>query len=383
MNNFLPFSKPCIDQATIDEVVDCIQSGWLATGPRVQEFAKRLQQYLGASYAVPLTSGTAALHVALLGFDLQPGDEVILPSMTFVACANMIVQAGGVPVFVDVDLGTLNLTVDRIEAAITEKTKVIMPVHFAGLPVDLDPIYALAKKHNLRVLEDAAHAIGAEYKGKRIGSFGDVQIFSFHPNKNMTSGEGGCVTTRDEALARKIRVQSFHGIDRDVWNRFSKQGSQHYDVLEPGFKYNMPDLLAAIGMHQLTHVDAFNERRAQIVQRYYDELKDWKEWQLPAKPSYDCKHVWHLFTPLINEKAAGMTRDEFMTKMKEYDIGTGFHYSAVHLFTYYREKFGYKEGDCPNAESIGQRVVSLPLFPTLTDDEQTRVIEAMRTVFNK
>lgn len=382
-NTFLPFSKPSIDQATIDEVIDCLKSGWLATGPRVKQFTENLKKYLAAPYVLPMTSGTAALHLALLGFDLKPGDEVITTPMTFVATANTIILAGAKPVFVDAELKSYNIDVSKIEAAMTPQTRAILPVHYAGLPVDLDPIYNIAKQYNLRVLEDAAHAIGAEYKGKRLGSFGDTQIFSFHPNKNMTTGEGGCVSTRDEKLARTIEILRFHGIDREAWNRFSKEGSQHYDVVAPGFKYNMMDLQAALGLHQLASLDDFVEKRTKLAYRYLNLLDGWPQWQLPAsQPNYDCKHAWHLFVPLINPEKAKMSRDDFMTAMKEGNIGTGFHYDAVHLFSYYRNTFGYKPGDFPNTENIASRIVSLPLFPWMTFEEQDRVIDTMKKVFN-
>ena len=383
LKDFLPFCKPTISQAAIDEVVECLKSGWITTGPRVQKFADMLKDYLGTPYALPLSSGTAGLHLALLGLHLQPEDEVILPAMTFVASANTIVMAGGKPVFVDVDINTYNMNIEAIEAAITPKTRAIMPVHYAGLPVDLDPLYELAKQHNLRIIEDAAHAIGTEYKGRRIGSFGDTQVFSFHPNKNITSGEGGCVTTSDADLAKEISVRRFHGIDREAWNRFSKSGNQHYDVINFGFKYNMLDMQAALAIHQLPELDHFIEKRTQLANRYLEAFSDWPEWQLPSAPNYDFRHAWHLFVPLINPKAAKMTRDDFMEAMKTYNIGTGFHYDAVHLFTFYREKYGYKPGDFPNAESIAERIVSLPLFPNMTEEEQDQVIEAIEKVFRR
>jgi dTDP-4-amino-4,6-dideoxygalactose transaminase len=380
---FLPFCKPSIDQETINEVVECLKSGWLATGPRVQKFSEMLKKYLDAPHALPLSSGTAGLHLALLGFNLQPEDEVILPALTFVASANTIVMAGGKPVFIDIDLGSRNIDVNKIEAAITPKTRAIMPVHFAGLSVDLDPIYAIAKKHNLRVLEDAAQAIGTTYKNKRIGGFGDTQIFSFHPNKNMTTGEGGCVTTSDAKLAKDVSIRRFHGIDRDAWNRFSKEGKQHYDVVEVGFKYNMMDIQAALGIHQLPKLDNFINRRTELAKRYLEILADWPEWQLPEKANFENKHAWHLFTPLINPKIANITRDNFIDEMKTCNIGVGFHYDATHLFDYYRRNYGYKPGDFPVAEDVTQLIVSLPLFPDMTDAEQDRVISAMKKVFKK
>lgn len=383
-NNFLPFSKPTLSEAAINEVVECLRSGWITTGPRVKRFEEMLQTYFHVPHALSLVSATAGLHLALLALDLQPGDEVITSAMTFVATLNTIVLAGAKPVLVDVELNTYNLDVTQIEAAITPRTRAIMPVHLTGSVVDLDPVYDLAKKYGLRVIEDAAQAIGAEYKGRRIGSFGDTQVFSFHPNKNITTGEGGCVTTKDDALARKISLLRFHGIDREAFDRFSKKGSQAYDVVAAGYKYNMLDMQAALGIHQLPELDGFIARRTELATRYHTLLADWPELTLPQAPThFPNKHIWHLFAPLINPEAAGMDRDTFMQRMKEHNIGTGLHYHAPHLYTFYREKFGYQPGDFPNAETIADRTVSLPLFPLLSDAEQDRVITAMATVFNK
>ncbi len=379
---FLPFSRPSISRAAIDEVVACLESGWITTGPRVAQFTEKLQDYLGATYVLPLASATAGLHLALLALDLQPGDEVITTPLTFAATLNVIVLSGAKPVLVDIDPHTLNMDLNQLEDAITDRTRVIMPVHFAGLSVDLDVIYQLAEKYSLRVIEDAAHAIGTEYKNQRIGSFGDIQVFSFHPNKNMTTGEGGCVTTRDPDVAKKIGLLRFHGIDREAWNRFGRSGTQDYEIVMPGFKYNMMDLQAAIGLHQLAELDGFISRRTELVGRYQEALADWMQWTLPSAPDYSHKHAWHLFTPLINENNAGMNRDEFMQKMKEKNIGTGLHYRAVHLYPFYREQLGFKPGDFPAAENAGERIVSLPLFPGMTDAEHDRVLDVMYSIFH-
>ena len=378
---FLPFSRPSISQGAIDEVVACLKSGWITTGPRVTQFEDDLKAYVGAPHVLALTSATAGLHLALVALKLEPGDEVITTPMTFAATLNTIVLAGGRPVLVDVEPGTYNMDVTRIEKAITKRTRAIMPVHFGGLPVDLDPLYDLAKKHNLRVIEDAAHAIGTEYKGKRIGSFGDIQVFSFHPNKNMTTGEGGCVATRDEKLAGDIALLRFHGMDREAWNRFGKKGSQHYEIISPGYKYNMMDIQAALGLHQLKQLDGFIKRRTEIALRYHKLLSGWPQVTLTKAPAYAHLHAWHLYTPLINPDAAKMDRDAFMQGMKERNIGTGLHDRAVHLYPYYREQFGFKRGDFPNAEAISDRIVSLPLFPLMTDADQDRVIAAMKDLF--
>ncbi|QGP49349.1 UDP-4-amino-4-deoxy-L-arabinose--oxoglutarate aminotransferase [Piscirickettsia salmonis] len=382
-DSFLPFVKPLISEAAIDEVVDSIRSGWLTTGPKVKRFEEMLAEYVHAPQALTVSSATAGLHLVLAAMALKPNDEVITTPLTFVATANSIVAAGAKPRFVDVDPNTFNLDVNQIEAAINENTRAIMPVHFAGLTVDLDPIYALAKQYNLRVVEDAAHAIGAGYKQQKIGSFGDIQVFSFHPNKNMTTGEGGAIICHDEALAKKIQLLRFHGIDREAWNRFSKEGRQDYEVVAPGFKYNMMDIQAALGLHQLPALDGFINQRRLIAERYLSELASWPEWQLPENAPYDNLHAWHIFTPLLQE-CAGMSRDQFVDCMKEHNIGVGVHWPRpVHLYAYYREFLGHKEGDFPHAEQIMSRIVSLPMFPGMTGAEQGRVIAAMKTIFKR
>lgn len=381
-DTFLPFSKPTIDQAAIDDVVACLKSGWITTGPRVAQFTDDLKAYFDAPYVLPLTSATAGLQLALMAMNLQPGDEVITTPLTFAATLNTIVLAGGKPVLIDIDPATRNMDMNRLEDAITPNTRVILPVHFAGLPVDLDALYSLANQYNLRVLEDAAHSIGADYKGKKLGSFGDTQVFSFHPNKNMTTGEGGCVVTRDEKLADLVAKLRFHGIDRNAFNRFSKSGSQDYEVVLPGFKYNMMDIQAALGIHQLRALDNFIERRTVLAHRYQEALSDWLEWTLPQSPDYAHKHAWHLYVPLINEERALMNRDQFMERMKELNIGTGLHYRAVHLYPYYKEAFAFKEGDFPHAEDVCNRIVSLPLFPLMTDQDHDRVLDVMYQLFH-
>jgi len=382
-DEFLPFSRPALDRAAIDEVVACLESGWITTGPRVKKFEEELKTYLQAPHALALSSATAGLHLALAALKLKPGDEIITTPMTFAATLNTIVLAGGMPVLVDVAPDSDNIDVARLAEVITPRTRAIMPVHFAGLPVDLDPLYHLADKHGLRVIEDAAHAIGAEYKGRRIGAFGDTQVFSFHPNKNMTTGEGGCVTTRDDALAAEIALLRFHGMDREAWNRFGKSGSQHYEIITPGYKYNMMDIQAALGLHQLPQLDGFIRRRAELALRYQRLLADWPQWTLPKTPKYAHRHAWHLYAPLINPQAVGMDRDAFMQGMKARNIGTGLHYRAAHLYPYYAEHYGFRRGDFPHAESISDRIVSLPLFPTMTEADQDRVIAAMADLFRR
>jgi dTDP-4-amino-4,6-dideoxygalactose transaminase len=379
---FLPFSRPSISQAAIDDVVACLKSGWITTGPRVQEFTEALKDYFNAPYVLPLTSATAGLHLSLLAMNLEPGDEVITTPLTFAATLNAIVLAGAKPVLIDIDPRTLNMDLDQLEQAITSRTRVVLPVHFAGLPLDLDILYHLADQHGFTVLEDAAHAMGSEYKGKRIGSFGHTQVFSFHPNKNMTTGEGGCVVTRDPDLALQVERLRFHGMDRQAWNRYSKQGGQDYEIVLPGFKYNMMDIQAAIGNSQLKELAEFLRRRNTLAARYQDALSDWQQWTLPFSPAYPHFHSWHIYTPLINEEVTHINRDQFMQAMKERNIGTGLHYRAVHLYPYYRQIFGFKLGDFPQAEDVCKRIVSLPLFPSMTDAEHDRVLDVMYSIFH-
>lgn len=376
---FLPFAKPLIGDEEINELLECVRSGWLTTGPRTAKFEEAIAAYVdGGRGALCLSSATAGLHLALLSLDLQDGEEVITTPLTFVCTLNTIVQAGGKPVLVDIDEATFNIDPKKIEAAITPRTRAIVPVHFAGLPCDMDAIYAIAQKHGLRVIEDAAHAIGAAYKGKKIGSFGDTHVFSFHPNKNMTTGEGGAVMTANVETAKFIRVMRFHGIDREAFNRFSKQGSQHYDVILPGFKYNMLDMQAALGLHQLGRLDGFIDARTQQVATYRKELAP-LGLRLQQDAPYDVRHAWHLFTLLVPDT---LTRDDFIERMKEKNIGIGMHYVAAHLFTLYTKEYGYKSGDFPVAEAVCDRIVSLPLGPTLTNAQQTRVIEAVKALIS-
>ena len=367
---FLPFSKPTLSPEAIEEVTHCLQSGWLTTGPRTQRFEEMLKKTFSRPYALCCSSATAGLHMALMALPLQPGDEVITTPLTFIATLNAIVLAGGKPVLVDINPHTLNFDLDQVESAITPRTRALLPVHFAGLPIDLDILYALAKKYDLRVIEDCAHAIGAEYKNRKLGSFGDIQVFSFHPNKNITTGEGGCILTRDKTIAKQIELFRFHGIDPEL----------HTTVL-PGYKFNFTDLQAAIGLHQLPQLSHFIEQRTTLVRRYYDTLKEWDTLTLPSAPSYSHLHAWHLFTPCLTPQAR-VDRQTFIHTMKEQNIGIGLHYRAAHLQPYYQKEFGFQKGQFPHAEWICDRIVSLPLFPTMRKSDQDRVIDAMANILN-
>lgn len=380
VDKFVPVSRPTLSQETIDEVVRVLESGWLATGPLTQKFEAALSDYYDNRRVACFTSATAGLHAALIAIGVQPGDEVITTPMTFVATANVIAMLGAKPVFVDIEESdTFNIDVNKIEEACTERTKAIMPVHYAGLSVDLDPLYEIANRKNLRVIEDAAHAVGSAYKGSRIGTFGDIQVFSFHPIKNMTSGEGGCVVLNSEGESKMLALQRFHGIDRSIWDRFSKNGSTYYDVVFPGFKSNMSDIQAAIGLHQLAEVERMNSRRRMLSDRYREAFADMEDYfSMQAAPEYDFVHSGHLFPICLRNPDR---KDEFMSFLKENSIGTTPYYTPVHLFTYYQQQFGYKRGDFPRAEYVGDRIVCLPLYYSLQENEQDYVIDMIRNFF--
>ena len=295
---FLPFSRPSIGKSEINKVITCLKSGWITTGALCKEFEDGFCQLTGSQQAVSLNSATAGMHITLSALNIGPGDEIITPSMTFASTINMVALRGATPVFVDIDYGTLNINPDLAEEKITKKTKAIIPVHFAGAPVDLDRINNLARKYNLTVIEDAAHAVGTYYKGIHAGGFGHIAIFSFHPIKNITTGEGGMITLNDAALEKNLRLLRFHGIERDAWKRYGKGGNPSYDIAEPGYKYNMPDILAALGVAQLDRLQELNLRRAKLAELYFAGLKDISGIDLPEVPEYDHTHAWHLFVSL-------------------------------------------------------------------------------------
>jgi len=379
-DTFLPFSRPSIGDAEIAELLDTLHSGWITTGPRVERFTAEFARYVGGSHATALASATAGLHVALLAHNIGPGDEVITTPLTFAATLNVIVLVGATPVLADVDRRTLQVRVPEIERRITPQTRAVIPVHFVGQPVDLDPLLELARVHDLAVIEDAAHAVGTEYKGQRIGSFPTTSVFSFHPNKNITTGEGGMLVTHDDAIAEHAALLKFHGMDRNAWKRFDKAGSPRYDIALPGFKYNMMDIQAALGLHQLPRLDGFIEARRRIALRYQDAFRDLDALLLPEPVPWPARHAWHLYTPLVNLDALTIDRDAFMRELKARNIGCGLHYSAAHEFSFYRDRFGWQPGDFPDAHFVSERIVSLPLFPAMTADDQGDVIEAVRDV---
>ena len=380
--DFLVFGSPLIEQPEIDEVVDSLKSGWLGTGPKVKKFEEMFSDYKSIKHSVAVNSCTAALHLAMRVIGVKPGDEVIVPTMTFAATANAVIHAGGTPVFADCKKDTMNLNPADLEKKITKKTKAVIPVHFAGRPCDMDAIMAIAKKHNLKVIEDCAHAIESEYHGEKTGTFGDVGCFSFYVTKNIITGEGGMAITNNDEYVGKIKTLALHGMSKDAWKRFSDEGYKHYQVVDSGHKYNMMDLQAAMGIHQLGRIDCYWKRREEIWNRYNEAFKDLPVF-LPASVEPNTRHAYHLYTLLIDLDRAGITRDQFLDEMTKRNMGVGVHYIALHLHPFYQEKFGYRKGDFPNAEWISDRTVSLPLSPKLTDEDVNDVILATKKILKR
>ena len=370
MKPFLPFARPSIDEESIAAVAEVFRSGQLASGPKVQAFERALEAYLGGGRHVRvMTSATAGLEMALEVAGIGPGDEVIVPALSFAATANVVARLRAKPVFVDIDFHTRNIDVSRVPAAITAKTRAIMPMHFCGLPVDQDGIYALAAQHGLRVVEDAAQAIGSRYADKPIGSFGDLVVFSFHPNKNMTCIEGGAISTGDASAAELFEQYRFHGIKRNP--------AGEVDVMFPGAKSNLTDVAAQIGIDQLRRLDGFNARRRALAARYFEELDGYSGVVLPVRG--DSGHSWHMFQVLIDFRARGMTRPDFQKTMADRGIGIGVHYPSIPSLKYYREQ-GYRDEDTPVAARVGRETVTLPLFPAMSDDDVVRVCRELRDV---
>ena len=378
-SSIVPFAPPSLGPEEIAEVVATLESRWLTTGPRVASFERRFADYVGAPHALAVNSGTAALHLSLLACGVEAGDEVVTTPLTFCATANVIVHAGGTPVFADIDPVSCNLDPRAVEAALTDRTKVILPVHYAGRPADMDTFVAMAKTAGVRIVEDAAHCVEGAIDGRRIGSIGDFTCFSFYATKNLTTGEGGMVTTADGQAASFMRMASLHGVSRDGWARYAPGGSPHYDVVTAGFKYNMMDLQAAIGLHQLARIDIMHARRAAICARYDDELAG-----LPlttgAPVDAGTVHARHLYPVHLDEAAAGMSRDILHARLRAHGISTSVHFRAVHLHPYYQDRFGFRRGMFPIAESVSDTTLSLPLSAVMTETAVDRVIEACHDV---
>jgi dTDP-4-amino-4,6-dideoxygalactose transaminase len=381
--HFLVFGSPAIGDAEIEEVVATLRSGWIGAGVRVQRFEEDFRDYHGCAHAIALNSCTAGLHLALDVLGIGPGDEVITTPLTFSATANVICHVRATPVFVDVDRTTMNVDPEGVARAITPRTKAILPVHMAGRPCDMDTLLEIAERHGLAVIEDAAHAIGARYRGRPIGSIGDMTVFSFYATKNLVTGEGGMLTTNNPAWAEEIRIKALHGISRDAWKRYSADAFQPYDTLYPGFKYNMMDLQAALGIHQLAQLEHNLEVRERHWRRYDAALAGHPRLTVPASVDPLDRHARHLYTILLDINRARMTRDEFIRRLKDENVGAGIHFTPLHLHSYYARTFGFTRGQFPHAEFIGDRTVSLPLSAKLTDEDVEDVIDAVTRVLDE
>ena len=379
---FLVFGSPLIEEDEVQEVVATLRSGWLGTGPKVAAFERDFRHYKGAQHAVAVNSCTAALHLSILAAGVGAGDEVITTPLTFCATANAIIHAGGTPVLADVDPVTMNIDPKRVEEKITGRTKAILPVHFAGRPCEMNALADIASRHGVKLIEDCAHAIETEYHGRKVGTLGDFGCFSFYVTKNIVTGEGGMILAKDEKDAARLKMLALHGMSSDAWKRFSDEGYKHYLVTEAGFKYNMMDIQAAIGIHQLRKVDEYWERRKSIWTRYMRELES-LPLSLPAPVEGGTRHGFHLFTVLVDESRTGISRDEFLSAMTRHNIGVGVHYLSLVEHPYYQERFGWSATDCPHAVRIGRQTVSLPLSAKLSDEDVFDVIQSIRTVLDR
>jgi UDP-4-amino-4-deoxy-L-arabinose-oxoglutarate aminotransferase len=376
---FLPFSRPDIGQEEIDAVNSVLRSGWITTGPQAARFEQQLAGYCGARESVALTSATGAMHLLLAALGIGPGDEVITPSMTWVSTVNLIVLAGAMPVFADVDRDTLMVTPDTVAACISERTRLIIPVHFAGAPVDLRPLRQMADTHQVPLVEDAAHAIGTEYRGARIGQSG-TSIFSFHPIKNLTTGEGGALLSDDVKLLDRVRRLKFHGLGVNAFDRQAQGRAPQAEVLEPGFKYNLTDISAAIGLEQLKKLDHFIARRTELAHYYRERLSEIDEILPLGNVPYPSRHAWHLFIVRLLPNRAGLDRNQFMAALKAKNIGTGLHFYAAHSQKYYRETLKLSPGALPQTEWNSARICSLPLFTQMTREDVDDVVAAIKEV---
>ncbi|MDP9159527.1 MAG: DegT/DnrJ/EryC1/StrS family aminotransferase [Acidobacteriota bacterium] len=378
-NNYLVFGQPLIEEAEIEEVVRSLRAAWLGTGPKVAEFEKLVAGYKGVKYAVAVNSCTAGLHLSCLAIGLQPGDEVIVPAMTFCATINAVIHAGATPVLVDVEPNTFNIDPREVQRRISGRTKAIMPVHFAGRPCNMNAITTLARDHNLKIVEDCAHAIETEYRGQKAGVIGDCGVLSFYSTKNIVTGEGGMILTDSPEVAARLKVLALHGMSQDAWRRFSDNGYKHYEVIEIGFKYNMMDLQAAIGIHQIKRVEKYWQRRREIWTRYNQALAGLPI-KLPMELNDDSRHALHLYSVLIDSQNSPVTRDQFIEALHRRKIGTGVHYRAIPVHPVYQNLFGWKPEDYPIAHAIGCSTVSLPISAKLTDEDVEDVITAVHEV---
>lgn len=380
--DFLIFGSPLIEEAEIEEVLATLRSGWLGTGPKVQEFEKEFKAYKQSPYAIALNSCTASIHLSILAAGIGPGDEVITTAMTFCSTVNAIIHSGATPVLADCDRETQCIDPHSIRSKITPKTKAILPVHFAGNACNMSAIMGIANEFKLKLIEDCAHSIETTYKGQHVGTFGDFGCFSFYVTKSLVTGEGGMVTTKQKENADKIKTLALHGMTADAWKRFSDDGYKHYQVVYPGFKYNMMDIQAAMGIHQLKRIERNWQRRKEIWDKYNEAFADLNNIALPASACSDTKHAYHLYTIIVDKAKTGISRDDFLKAMTKDNIGTGVHYRSIPTHKYYQDTFLWKPDDYPNSFYIGERTVSLPLSAKLTDDEVHNVINTVKCILS-
>lgn len=376
---FLPFALPHITAAEIDEVVDTLRSGWLTTGQKTKRFEREFAACVEAPYAVAVNSATAAMHLALDAIGLQPGDEVIVPVYTFTATAEVVEYFRARPVFVDVDPLTCNLDPEQLERLITPRTRAVIVVHMAGLPAEMDAILAIARAHNVVVIEDAAHAFPARYQGKMVGSIGDLTAFSFYATKTLATGEGGMLTTANQQYAERAAMMSLHGISRDAWKRYSAEGSWYYEVQQAGYKYNMTDIAASLGLHQLARREWLLERRRSIARRYTEAFSQLPQVETPPESAY-CEHAWHLYILRLHLERLDISRDAFIQELTRANIGTSVHFIPLHLHPFYRDTYHLKANDFPVALHAYQRAISLPIYPGMTDEDVEDVIAALEYI---
>ncbi len=376
----IPFARADITEAEIEEVVDTLRSGWLTTGSKTIRFAENFREFVGCRHALPVSSCTAALHLSLVALGIGPGDEVITTTYTFVSTVTTILHVGARPVLVDIDDATFNLDVNRVADAVTPRTKAIVPVHFAGLPCDLTALQQVARDRGLRILEDAAHAFPAVSGGRMVGTIGDVTAFSFYATKTLTTGEGGMVTTDHDDVADMVRTLTLHGMSRDAWKRYAEAGAWWYDVVAPGYKYNMSDLQAAIGLHQLRRAEELWKKRAWLARAYTERLRDLPFLRLPPDAPAGDEHAWHLFVIRLRPEHLRIDRARFIAALQDRGVSTSVHFIPVHMHSFYRETFGFRPGDFPRAEQAYEAAISLPLFSRMTEDDVKYVVEQIRDV---
>lgn len=376
---FLIFGSPDIRNEDITEVLDSLRSGWISTGDKVSRFEKKFREYIGSKHALAVNSCTAGLHLAMLVSGVKPGEEVITSPMTFAATANVIHHVNAKPIFVDCFVDSMTIDPGQIEEKITKKTKAIIPIHFAGRPADMDPILAIARKHNLIVIEDAAHAIESEYRGRKVGTIGDLACFSFYVTKNVVTGEGGMITTDDDEYALKIQQYALHGLSKGAWKRYYDKEFRHYEVVVPGYKYNMMDIQAALGLHQLARVEE-NLKRREEIRAYYDKQFSDLPVIIPHSPQENTRHARHLYTLLVDLKHLRVNRDTIQSALFHENIGTGIHYVSLHLHPFYKQTYGFKADDFPNAKFISERTISIPFSTKLKDRDVNDVVKAVRKV---